>query len=130
MSQVLQNSSVRYNVHMATKVITVTHARRKIFELVDDIQYNGDRYFIAERGIPKVVFMSLDEYESLLETIDVLAENPNLLEEIKESQEQYARGETYSLEEVVEDLDLNIAPKYRNETATNKKRKKRTRKTS
>ena len=43
--------------------------------------------------------MSADDFHSLEETLEILAD-PHLMQELAEAEEQIARGEVYTLEEV------------------------------
>lgn len=128
---------VRYNVHMAkTKTITITEARKRIFEVAEDIIHSDSQYFISEHGTPKLVLMSIEEYESWLETMTILAEDPDIVARLKESEAQIQRGEIYTLEEVHAELGLskdNNTPRFQlSDYATNlhRKRKKTTDKTA
>ena len=48
------------------------------------------------------------------ETLDLLSSNPNILQELKEAEEQVARGEYVTLEELEEELKI----KRHKETST------------
>ena len=41
-----------------------------------------------------------DEIDALLETVDVLAENPSIIKEIDDALEQYRKGKYYKFEDV------------------------------
>ena len=45
--------------------------------------------------------MSADDFDSLEETLEILSDpHPQLMQELAEAEEQIARGEVYTLEEV------------------------------
>lgn len=67
--------------------ITVTEAKRRFLELVDDIEHMRNCVTITKNGIPTTVMLSLDDYESLLETLEILA-NPKIMASLKKSRAQ------------------------------------------
>lgn len=67
--------------------ITVTEAKRRFLELVDDIEHMRNCVTITKNGIPTTVMLSLDDYESLLETLEILA-NPKIMASLKKSRSQ------------------------------------------
>ena len=50
------------------------------------------------------ITISSDEYESMKSTLEVLS-NPELLEQIKESREDYKAGRYKKLEDLIEELE-------------------------
>jgi len=70
---------VHYNVHMNTKTtLPISEARKKIFQIAEDIQNPYVYYTLTERGRPKAVLMSADEFESWQETLEVMKAFPDL----------------------------------------------------
>src|SRR3989344_3516624 len=64
---------------MNTKTtLSISEARKRIFDIADDVQRPGVRYTFTNKGKPKVVLMSAEDFESLEETIEVLRIFPNL----------------------------------------------------
>ncbi|MEI6494563.1 MAG: type II toxin-antitoxin system Phd/YefM family antitoxin [bacterium] len=74
------------------KTISISEARKRIFEIADEVQSPNKVYTLTENGKPKAVIMSVEEYESLLETIDVLESCPDLGERIKEADDAVRTG--------------------------------------
>ena len=78
---------------MDTKTtISLTEARSNIFELAEDVQKPGRYYTLTENGKPKVVLMSAEEFESWMETLDVMREMPDLAKDIEEARADYKSG--------------------------------------
>jgi len=73
--------------------LSLTEARKRIFEICEAVQQPGVYYTLTENGKPKVVILSYEEYESILETMDVMEEMPELAEELQESREAIKKGE-------------------------------------
>jgi len=70
---------------MNTKTtISITEARKKIFDISDKVQNPGVYFTLTEKGRPKVVLMSVEEFESWQETLEVMKDFPDLDKEIKE----------------------------------------------
>lgn len=46
-----------------------------------------------------VVMISMEEYESMKETIELLSENPNLLQELEEERSKMEEGDFISFED-------------------------------
>lgn len=80
------------------KTYTVTEAKRKLLELVEDIENMRERITITKNGIPTTVMMSLDDYESLIETLEIMA-NPKIMKSLKKSHQQAKKGQLLSDDE-------------------------------
>ena len=88
---------------MNTKTtIPITEGRKKIFKISDEVQKPGQYYTLTEKGRPKVVIMSAEEFESWQETLEVMKEFPNLDKDIKKAEEEYRKGDYITLEELLE----------------------------
>ena len=55
--------------------------------------------------------MSAEEFESWKETLEVMAESPNLLEDIKQAEEEYKRGEYITLDQLLKEEGYILADK-------------------
>jgi len=70
---------------MNTKTtLTITEARKNIFDVAKKVQKSGIHYTLTDKGRPKVVIMSAEEFESWQETLEVMRDFPNLDKEITE----------------------------------------------
>ena len=97
---------------MNTKTtLPISEARKRIFELAEEVQKPGTHYTITEKGRPKAVLMSAEEYESLIETIEVMQDFPDLENDIKKAHEEIARGEYVTLEELMAEHAYAVAEK-------------------
>lgn len=82
-----------------TKSLTVTQAKKKLLEIVDQIDKMKDLVTLTRNGIPTTVMMSLDDYEALIETLEILAD-PHIMEALKKSEKQRKKGLLLTDEEV------------------------------
>lgn len=95
------------------RTVPISEARKRIFEIADEVQQPDAYYILTENGKPKVVILSIEEFESLLETVEVIQEFPNLQKDIAEAQAQYKRGEYTALEEILARQGYVLADKGR-----------------
>ncbi len=84
------------------RTISISEARKKIFKIAEEVQKPNNYYTLTERGRPKAVIMSAEEFESWRETIEVMKEFPNLKKEIKKVEKEIKRGEYITLDELKE----------------------------
>jgi len=73
--------------------LPITEARRKIFQITDDVQKGSNYYTLTDRGRPKAVVLSADEFDSWKETMEVMREFPDLDKDIKETDLAVKKGE-------------------------------------
>lgn len=82
------------------KTIPVSEARQNLPELVSRIKRLIDRVVITRKGRPEVVMMSFDEYESWVETLEIMSD-PTTVKGIKEGLKDLKAGRFKSFEEVL-----------------------------
>ncbi len=73
--------------------LPISEARKKIFEIAKDVQKPSRYYTLTEKGRPKVVIMSAEEFESWQETLEVMQEFPDLRKDIEETGKAFKSGE-------------------------------------
>jgi antitoxin YefM len=78
--------------------ISVTDARNRLPELVEEVASQLSEYVITKRGRAQAVLLSAREHESLLETLDILAD-VKTTKRIRRGLAELARGETVRLDE-------------------------------
>lgn len=78
--------------------ITLKELRPELSEVIKDIDTKLDRYIVLKRGKPITVMMSPDDYEGLLETIEILSDKETV-RRIKKAKQEVKEGRTISLEE-------------------------------
>lgn len=127
-------SYVRYNVRIMINIkttIPISEARKRIFDIADEVQAPNKVYMLTSDGKPKAVIMSAEEYESWTETMEVLRECPDIFERIAESDRAIKTGDWsnfVSWEDVKKEWGSVVADKKskKNEISntSTKKRKK------
>jgi antitoxin YefM len=90
---------------MATmETIPITEAKARIAELADRVAREHDHFTITRNGRADVMLISVAEYESMQETLDLLADD-EALADLRQSREDFAVGDTFTTDEVRADLD-------------------------
>jgi len=97
---------------MNTKTtLSISEARKKIFEMAKRVQKPSTHYILTEKGRPKVAFMSAEEFESWQETLEVIHDFPNLEKDIKKAEKEYKQGNYSTLENVLSKEGFVLANK-------------------
>ncbi len=81
------------------KTVTATEARKDLFRLLKRSVRGHEQFRISHKE-GEAVLLSQEDYDSLLETLELLS-TPGLLKSVRQARREIARGETYSLEEVL-----------------------------
>ncbi len=75
------------------RTISISEARKRIFDIAEEVQAPHKVYTLTADGKPKAVIMSAEEYESWVETMEVMRVFPELDKEIAETDEAVRTGE-------------------------------------
>jgi len=89
------------------KTLPITKAREELTKLVENAQKRLDEYIITVNGSPAAVLMSVAEYESWKETMDIMSD-PGLMKAIKEGEEDIKKGNFVTFEQLKKELKLNV----------------------
>lgn len=90
---------------MKKLTLTVTEFRKNIFKMLEKIEKESITITLTYHGKPKWVIMSGDEYEGLMETLDILSDE-ELMKDLREAEEDIKKGNTISLDELKKEWDL------------------------
>ncbi|KOP25020.1 prevent-host-death protein [Hapalosiphon sp. MRB220] len=86
-----------------TKYLTITEARQNLLDLPDQLE--NEPVIITKHGKPVMAALSFEQYESILETLCIFADQL-FAERLEESIAQAEQGETISWEEAKAKLGL------------------------
>ncbi|MDP4011648.1 MAG: type II toxin-antitoxin system Phd/YefM family antitoxin [Candidatus Roizmanbacteria bacterium] len=116
---------------MNTKTtMSITEARKQFFDISDQVQNPGVYFTLTEKGRPKVVIMSAEEFASWHETREVIQDFPDLNKEMKAVDVAVKSGEYknwVTLETVMAKYGYVLADKGKKQYGLgNKTRKKST----
>ena len=56
----------------------LTEARNRLSEIVEDVTSTGSEFVISRHGRPAAVVIGYEEYESLLETLNILSDDDTM----------------------------------------------------
>ena len=87
------------------KTISVRELRPNISKVIDDIHQKFDRYIINRRGKPEVMMMSIEDYESLVETLEIQSDK-ELMKRLKKAEKEKTQGKGKSLEELQREFGI------------------------
>lgn len=73
--------------------LSISEARKKIFDIIDAVQKPGVHYTFTANGRPSAVLMSAEEYESWAETLEVMRDFPDLDKDVAEAEKAFRTGE-------------------------------------
>jgi len=99
----VHNMNTKMKINDIGDFISATKARNNFFTLLDKVKRQPSPINITVKGIPKAVIMSKDEFESWQETLEVMAECPDLKKDIEETKEALKTSE-YKNWSTLEDL--------------------------
>ena len=89
-------------------MITLKELRPELPDVIKHIDSRLDRYVVTKRGKPIAVMMSPDDYEGLLETIEILSDK-DTAKRIKQAKVEIKQGKTVSLQELKRKISkLNV----------------------
>lgn len=81
--------------------LPISEARIKIFDIAEEVQTPGRHFTFTEKGKPKAVLMSANEFESWTETMEVMKIFPDLDKDTAEAERDYKKGDYITLEELL-----------------------------
>lgn len=86
-----------------TYTLPITKAREELTTLVENSRKKFSRYIITVKGTPAAVLMSAAEYDSLMETNEILADK-GLMRAIRIGEKQIKQGKGIPWEKVKKEL--------------------------
>lgn len=85
----------------AKTTLSISEARKKIFKIAEKVQRHSTYYTLTEKGKPKAVVLSAEEFESWQETLEVARLFPDLAKDIKKAEKDYKNKKYATLEDVL-----------------------------
>lgn len=86
------------------ETIPITEAKARIAELADRVAREHDHFTITRNGRADVMLISVAEYESMQETLDILGDD-EALADLRQSREDFAEGDTFGTADVRAELE-------------------------
>lgn len=83
-----------------TRTLPISEVKTRLPELVKGVEDRDDEVVITRNGRPTAVLLSMDHYEGLQETLEILSD-PKAMVEIRKNTAYFRRGgKGYTLDEV------------------------------
>ncbi len=82
-----------------TKTIPLAEAKKNLSSLIKDMDEKYDRFTITKNGVSKAVVLSSEEFDGLMETLDILS-NKEEHEGIARAKAQVKKRQTVSLKSI------------------------------
>jgi antitoxin YefM len=60
------------------RYIPVTKAKAKLLDMIRNFDDKEDTIAITKNGIPKAIIMSMDQYEAMCETMEIMADKDTM----------------------------------------------------
>lgn len=86
-----------------TITVPLTELRPKLPKIMDRLSKYFDRCIVTRHGKPEAVILAEEDYESLLETLDILSDQ-KLMKDIKKAQGELKRGKGIAWKKVKQKL--------------------------
>jgi len=83
--------------------MTITNARQGFLDLPEKVQ--EEPVYVTKHGRPVMAVLSVEQFEGMLETIEILEDQP-FVKRLQKSIDQAQKGQTVSLEEAATRLGL------------------------
>ena len=74
------------------KIISITEAKKNLLKLARRNQELGESFLIVKDSEPISALIPFDEYESLLETLDILENEPDIRTKLKKAEREISQG--------------------------------------
>lgn len=72
----------------------LAEVKNRLSEVVDRLEREHGRVVVTKHGRPAAVMLSIEDLESLEETLDIMS-NPALMADIREGRDAIARGDVH-----------------------------------
>jgi prevent-host-death family protein len=93
--------------HLVMSSVTLSEAKAQLAKLLRQVEDLGERVVITRSGHPAGVLLSVEEYEGLIESLEILAD-PELSAAVRQGLADLERGDVLSDEEVWRDLEAPV----------------------
>lgn len=85
------------------KIIALSEAKARLSEIMKEVSETRDMVTITKGGTAAGVLLSTEEYESLIETLEILSD-PDLMTALRQAEKAAGKGKMLSHEEIWSEL--------------------------
>lgn len=90
---------------MSVHTLSVRQLRPIISSVLDKIYRKWDRYIIVKHGKPEAIMMSIDDYESMIETLNIQADK-ECMKRIRLAEKALKKNKGKTLEDIHQGLGI------------------------
>jgi antitoxin YefM len=76
---------------MSTHTVSISEFQQQMFEWIERVRNSSDRLVITDQGHAQAVLLSADDFESLIETLEILSDT-ELVQRLVEAEAELASG--------------------------------------
>ncbi len=87
------------------KTLPLAEAKKSLSAIIKDVDEKYDRFIVTKNGVNKAVIMSSEEFEGLLETLDLISIKEER-DAIARAKKQVEKGKTVSLKNFKNRLNI------------------------
>lgn len=88
---------------MYMTTVPLAEARAQLSRLVHEAVRTHERVEVTKNGRRAAVILGADDYDSLIETLDILSDR-DLVAQLRDAEAEVERGEIYTLDEVTQGM--------------------------
>lgn len=85
--------------------ISIRELRPGLFRILEQVHRKFDRYIVTRRGKPEAVILSIDDYESMLETLEIESDK-ELMKRLEKAEQDLKKGKGISLERLHREMKI------------------------
>lgn len=80
--------------------IAITKAKSKLLDMIRNFEIREDTIAITKNGVPKAIMMSMDQYESMCETMEIMADKDMMQQLWRSAKEMRAEKPLIDIEDI------------------------------
>ena len=85
--------------------ISIRELRPKLSKVIGKVHGRFDRYIITKRGKPEAVLLSVEDYEGLLETLEIQSDK-ELVKRLKKAQQDIKKRKFKTLDQIHREMGI------------------------
>ena len=97
--EVLYSIDMTIDAASPSSTSSLTDVRGNLSEVIDEVVRTGGEVVITKHGKPIAVLLAYDEYESLIETVNILSDDETMAA-ISESEADFAAGNFSRIDQI------------------------------
>jgi antitoxin YefM len=100
-----QYGTLMMEVKKMVNFISIRELRPELSKILQKIHRKFDRYIVTRRGKPEAIILSIEDYESMLETLEIQSDK-KLMKRLKKAEQDLKKGKGISLEKLHQEMKI------------------------